>query len=294
MKKILVYILVFVLVLGGSFGGMYFLMKSMKGGGHEETAEHKEEHSKEGSEENHDDHGDEAKHEEEHAEKEHSEEKVEEPKAEEPKKEEVSAPKEEIAEAKHEEKHHDEAKEESKVEAKEEEKKPEVAVIEDHPIIAGMVNNSSILAMFDVLDLESARLEEKKQKWIAENIPAEERVKIVGISKGYKYSVDHNRTFLPGLVIELANVTDQTLQDPITIKVSYKRICTNEIWSEEEKTILFGSGKILEPEEKFRRTFFSDKGVESMRHIMPDLEAKIYINGKLIRTLKVGEKEYLG
>ena len=52
--------------------------------------------------------------------------------------------------------------------------------------------------------------------------------------------------------------------------------------------------KILEEDEVITRRFFSDKGVLSMKHIMPDLEAKVYINGKLLTTFKVGEIEYLG
>ena len=35
------------------------------------------------------------------------------------------------------------------------------------------------------------------------------------------------------------------------------------------------------------------KGVLSMRHIMPDLEAKVYINGSFFATYRVGEQEYL-
>jgi hypothetical protein len=164
----------------------------------------------------------------------------------------------------------------------------------------GYVTDDAIASVFNVYNAKIKAIDDSIAAWAEANqllqdpLAVEDRIAIASIEKGYIYSTEHDRAFLPGIVLHLKNITAQTISEPVKIKVRYKRIATNEIWSVEETTIDFGKNKILEEDEVITRRFFSDKGVLSMKHIMPDLEAKVYINGKLLTTFKVGEIEYLG
>ena len=164
----------------------------------------------------------------------------------------------------------------------------------------GYVTDDAIASVFNVYNAKIKAIDDSIAAWaeanqlLQDSIAVEDRIAIASIEKGYIYSTEHDRAFLPGIVLHLKNITAQTISEPVKIKVRYKRIATNEIWSVEETTIDFGKNKILEEDEVITRRFFSDKGVLSMKHIMPDLEAKVYINGKLLTTFKVGEIEYLG
>ncbi len=164
----------------------------------------------------------------------------------------------------------------------------------------GYVTDDAIASVFNVYNAKIKAIDDSIAAWAKANqllqdpLAVEDRIAIASIEKGYIYSTEHDRAFLPGIVLHLKNITAQTISEPVKIKVRYKRIATNEIWSVEETTIDFGKNKILEEDEVITRRFFSDKGVLSMKHIMPDLEAKVYINGKLLTTFKVGEIEYLG
>ena len=164
----------------------------------------------------------------------------------------------------------------------------------------GYVTDDAIASVFNVYNAKIKVIDDSIAAWAEANqllqdpVAVEDRIAIASIEKGYIYSTEHDRAFLPGIVLHLKNITAQTISEPVKIKVRYKRIATNEIWSVEETTIDFGKNKILEEDEVITRRFFSDKGVLSMKHIMPDLEAKVYINGKLLTTFKVGEIEYLG
>ena len=164
----------------------------------------------------------------------------------------------------------------------------------------GYVTDDAIASVFNVYNAKIKAIDDSIAAWAKANqllqdpLAVEDRIAIASIEKGYIYSTEHDRAFLPGIVLHLKNITAQTISEPVKIKVRYKRIATNEIWSVEETTIDFGKNKILEADEVITRRFFSDKGVLSMKHIMPDLEAKVYINGKLLTTFKVGEIEYLG
>jgi hypothetical protein len=265
-------VLIFVLVMGASFGGMFLVMQQLKKDGGDKALAEVEQ--KEGVEEST---KSEAPKEEESKYKEETPEAKEEAKVEETKTEvaKAEAEKELVKEV---------------AEAPSEEPAKKVALPESY---LGYNTDDAMSAVFASYDSKLGEIDKAVSEWADANLPAEDRLAIAGIDKGYLYSVDHDRTFLPGIVLRLKNSTDQTITDPVHIKVRYKRIATNEIWSVEETTIKFGKNKILEKDEVIQRKFFSEKGVESMRHIMPDLEAKIFINGKLFTTFKVGEKEYL-
>ena len=279
-----------------SFGGMFLVMQHLKDGHDkaEEVAEndpeHAEEEVKKEAVENDAENKDTEEEEEvvendaEHAEEEeeiaqndaeHAEEEV----------------TEEVTEIDAEEEVEETSKEETPV-------KPEF--VEGPTSYLGYVTDDAIASVFNVynakikaIDDSIAALAEANQL-LQDSIAVEDRIAIASIEKGYIYSTEHDRAFLPGIVLHLKNITAQTISEPVKIKVRYKRIATNEIWSVEETTIDFGKNKILEEDEVITRRFFSDKGVLSMKHIMPDLEAKVYINGKLLTTFKVGEIEYLG
>jgi len=157
----------------------------------------------------------------------------------------------------------------------------------------GYITADAAEAIINIFNTQLEIIKDSIASWNAAHLSIEDRIQIVGIDRGYLYSVEHNRTFLPGIVIRLKNTADEVINEPLKIRVRYKRIATNEIWSIEETTIQFGSQKMLEKNEVIQRKLFSRKGVLSMRHIMPDLEAKVYINGRFFATYRVGEQEYL-
>jgi hypothetical protein len=335
-------VIIFVLVMSVSFGGMFLVMQHLKDGHDkaEEVAENDPEHAEEevkkeaveNDAENEDTEVEEEEEEEENdtqnkdteeeeevvendAEHAEEEEEVAENDAEHAEEEEEIAQndtehaeeEEEIAQNDAEHAEEEVTEEVTEIDAEEEVEetskeetpvKPEF--VEGPTSYLGYVTDDAIASVFNVynakikaIDDSIAALAEANQL-LQDSIAVEDRIAIASIEKGYIYSTEHDRAFLPGIVLHLKNITAQTISEPVKIKVRYKRIATNEIWSVEETTIDFGKNKILEEDEVITRRFFSDKGVLSMKHIMPDLEAKVYINGKLLTTFKVGEIEYLG
>ena len=156
----------------------------------------------------------------------------------------------------------------------------------------GAIQSSAVGSILKIYSKELREITDAVAKWEEENLRTEEKLKIAKIIKGYSYS-PRFRKFMPGIKVFFENSSDRAVKEPVAVKVKYRRNATNEVWSLEERVLPFNKIDKLEKGEQYPKSFVSNQGVESMRHIMPDLEATIYLNGRQFMILKVGEKEVL-